>query len=56
MYTLVIARFGVPHAAKCGRHSLVHFVLKTKMDMPPTFCRVRYFSTFLYGNGNVATV
>jgi hypothetical protein len=51
-----IARSGVPHAAKFGRHSLVKFVLKTKIDMPPTFCHVRYFSTFLYGNGNIATV
>jgi hypothetical protein len=41
---------------KSGRHSLVHFILKTKMEMPPTFCRVRHFSAFLYGNGNIATV
>jgi hypothetical protein len=33
-----IARSGVPHAAKCGRHSLVHFVL----IFPPRFLRVRY--------------
>jgi hypothetical protein len=26
------------------------------MEMPPTFCRVRYLSTFLYGNGSIATV
>jgi hypothetical protein len=52
----VIARSGVPHAAKCGRHSLVHFVLEAKMEMPPTLCRVRYRSTFLHGNGNIATV
>jgi hypothetical protein len=43
---VVIARSGVPYAAKCGRHSLVHFVLVFNMNMPPTFCRVRYFSTF----------
>jgi hypothetical protein len=24
--------YQVPHAAKCGRHSVVHFVLKIKMD------------------------
>jgi hypothetical protein len=41
---------------QCGQHSLVQFVLKTKMEMPPVFCRVRYFSTFWYGNGNIATV
>jgi hypothetical protein len=29
------ARSGVPHAAKCGRHSLVQFVLEAKMEMPP---------------------
>jgi hypothetical protein len=51
-----ISRSGVPHAAKCGRRSLVYFVYKTKMEMPPTLYRVRYFSTFLYGNGNIATV
>jgi hypothetical protein len=51
-----IARSGAPHEANSGRHSLVHFVLRTKMEMPPTFFRVRYFSTFLYGNGNIATV
>jgi hypothetical protein len=32
----------------------VHFVLKTKMEMPLTFSRVRCF--FLYCNGNIATV
>jgi hypothetical protein len=30
-----IARSGVPHAAKCGWHSLVHFVLEAKMEMSP---------------------
>jgi hypothetical protein len=53
---LFVARSGVPHAAKCGRHSAVHFVFKTKMEMLPIFRRVLYLSTFLYGNGNVATV
>jgi hypothetical protein len=51
-----MARSGVPHAAKSGRYSLVHFVLKTKMEMPPTFSRVRFFSAFLYTNGNIVTV
>jgi hypothetical protein len=41
-----MARSGVPHAAKCGRHSLVHFEWESKVEMPPTFCRVGYFSTF----------
>jgi hypothetical protein len=31
------------------------FCIETKMEMPATFCRARYFSTFLYGNGNIAT-
>jgi hypothetical protein len=26
------------------------------MEMPTTSCRVRYFSTLLYRNGNIATV
>jgi hypothetical protein len=30
----------VPHAAKSGRHSVVQYVLRTKMEMPPTFSRV----------------
>jgi hypothetical protein len=38
------------------RYSAVHFVLKTKMEMPPTFFRVRHFVTFLYGNRNIAIV
>jgi hypothetical protein len=46
-----IAGSGVLHVAKCEQHSLVHFVLNTKMAMPPTFSRVRYLSTFLYGTG-----
>jgi uncharacterized membrane protein len=29
---------------------------KTKVETPPTFSRVRYFSTFLYGNGNIVSV
>jgi hypothetical protein len=32
------------------------FCIETKMEMPPRFCRMRYFSSFLYGNGNIATV
>jgi hypothetical protein len=32
-----LARSGVAHAAKSGRHSDVHFVLKTKMEMPAHF-------------------
>jgi hypothetical protein len=51
-----IARSGEPHAAKNGRHSAAHFVMKTKMEMPLTFSRVRHFSTFFYVNGNIATV
>jgi hypothetical protein len=52
---LAIARFGVPYAAKIWAALSGTFVLNTKMEMPPVFCRVRYFSTFLYGNGNIAT-
>jgi hypothetical protein len=41
------------HVAKSGRRYAVHFVLKMKIEMPPTFSRVRYFSTFLQGNGKL---
>jgi hypothetical protein len=30
-----MARSGIPHAVKCGRHSLVHFVLEAQVEMPP---------------------
>jgi hypothetical protein len=59
----VCRSLGTPHSpirstarGKMWTHSVVHFVLKTTMEMPPTFCRVRYFSTFLYCNGNIATM
>jgi hypothetical protein len=32
------------------------YCIESEIEMPPTFCRVQYFSTFLYGNGNIATV
>jgi hypothetical protein len=38
-----IALSGVPHVEKGGWYSMVHFVSNTKMEMPPTSCRVRHF-------------
>jgi hypothetical protein len=45
-----IARSGVPHAETSGRHSVPTFCFeKLKWYMPPTSSRIRYSSTFLYG-------